>query len=506
MKLTAKLMVVFMLGIIALTTLNAYVTLQRERELFIQETSDLARGTGAMMEPVVRSVWQTQGEEVAQRIVKKISPAVLSVRWVRFLPRAGEKDRPLVPLGTTPVAPGQTHLWKPRDGVEMVVMYHPINVAGSPPGGLEFSRSMESLEKRQRQLLQLTLLLTIGMVLLTGGIMAWTGAAFVARPLNLLIEKTRRIAKGDFSGPLHLKTQDELQELSDSVNDMCEKLSAAQRRVEDEMAARVAAVEQLRHADRLKTVGRLASGVAHELGTPLNVIAGRAGMIASGKLSPAEAADNADIIRGQSQQMTQIIRQLLDFSRQNSPRRVGVDLRNVISQTVELLTPLAEKRRVSLEIKEPSESLVGQVDAGQIQQVLSNLIINATEAMPSGGVVQVGAHQRPLTRSERLARGNDPTCGDQDEALFLVITVRDEGSGIAPEHLNHVFEPFFTTKDVGEGTGLGLSISYAILQEHGGWISVESEIARGSTFSVFLPAEADLSRSPAPRTVMENVE
>ena len=286
------------------------------------------------------------------------------------------------------------------------------------------------------------------------------------------------------------------------MNDMCEKLSAAQVRVADEMAGRVAAVEQLRHADRLKTVGRLASGVAHELGTPLNVIAGRAGMISSGKLSSAEAAQSAEIIRSQSQQMTQIIRQLLDFSRQNSPRRVAVDLSSVIRQTVGLLMPLAEKREVTIEAGGVATGLIGRIDVGQIQQVLSNLLINAIQAMPSGGVVKIVADRRALESGESAPL----THPNEDEAVeeYLVITIEDEGDGINQEHLDHLFEPFFTTKDVGEGTGLGLSISYGIVQEHGGWIEVQSEAGQGSTFAVFLPAELETDSASAPSTTMES--
>ena len=268
------------------------------------------------------------------------------------------------------------------------------------------------------------------------------------------------------------------------------------------MAGRVAAVEQLRHADRLKTVGRLASGVAHELGTPLNVIAGRAGMISSGRLSPTEAAQSAEIIRNQSQQMTQIIRQLLDFSRQNSPRRVAVDLSSVIRQTVGLLMPLAEKREVTIEADDVSTGLVGRIDVGQIQQVLSNLLINAIQAMPSGGVVKIVARRRGLKPGESgpLADSSD----DEAATEYLVITIEDEGGGITEEHLDHLFEPFFTTKDVGEGTGLGLSISYGIVQEHGGWIDVQSDVGSGSIFAVYLPAELQTDSASAPSTGRES--
>jgi signal transduction histidine kinase len=124
------------------------------------------------------------------------------------------------------------------------------------------------------------------------------------------------------------------------------------------------------------------------------------------------------------------------------------------------------------------EAVVAEVDAGQIQQVLTNLTMNAIQSMPQGGAVEF-----------RLARRTcaHPDYGDT-AADFFAIEVRDHGVGISQEHLSQLFEPFFTTKEIGAGTGLGLSIAYGIVQEHGGWIEVASEVGKGSCFTVFLPA------------------
>ena len=126
-----------------------------------------------------------------------------------------------------------------------------------------------------------------GMIVLRRAVLAAAlGRRYVGLPLDRLIDKTRRIAAGDLSGPVRLDSRDELAELAESLNAMCAAVSESQARIREETAGRVAAVEQLRHADRLKTVGRLAAGIAHQLGTPLNVVSGRASLIASGKLTP----------------------------------------------------------------------------------------------------------------------------------------------------------------------------------------------------------------------------
>ena len=180
-----------------------------------------------------------------------------------------------------------------------------------------------------------------------------------------------------------------------------------------------------------------------------------------------------------------IIRQLLDFARRNTPQRKSADLTEVVRQTLTLLTPIVEKRRTTLTVQGLPPPLLLDVDAGQIQQVLTNLIVNSSEAMPGGGTVEIALtceHVTPPDGSECIP------------GQYVRIDVIDHGEGIPPELLDEVFEPFFTTKEVGEGTGLGLSIAYGIVKEHGGWIDVRSDMGRGSCFSVYLPQEATRCR------------
>jgi signal transduction histidine kinase len=218
------------------------------------------------------------------------------------------------------------------------------------------------------------------------------------------------------------------------------------------------------------------------LGTPLNVIpAGRADY--GGKLTDANQT-SAKAIKDEADRVTEIVRQLLDFARRRPPRRAAMDLTQVISRTLELLQPIAERNSVQLEFKASAARRKGtaalaHADADQLQQVMTNIVVNAIQAMPQGGTVQV-ALDSIMTR--------DPTSsGESLPTEHWRISVTDEGTGIAPEHLEHVFEPFFTTKDVNEGTGLGLSIAYGIVQEHQGWIDVSSQFGAGSRFDVFLP-------------------
>jgi signal transduction histidine kinase len=229
------------------------------------------------------------------------------------------------------------------------------------------------------------------------------------------------------------------------------------------------------------TVGQLASGVAHELGTPLNVIAARAAMLAEGEASVDETKDYARVIGEAADRMTKIIRQLLQFARRKGPRRAPTDLGALVRDALELLEPLAAKRAVELRLDAGAEDAVVDVEVGQIQQVVTNLVMNAMQAMPAGGTVDVAI------RTERTTPPADVGGAERD---CVCLCVEDRGSGIAPEHLPHIFEPFFTTKDVGEGTGLGLAVTYGIIRDHGGWITVESTPREKTIFAVCLPRPA----------------
>ena len=205
-------------------------------------------------------------------------------------------------------------------------------------------------------------------------------------------------------------------------------------------------------------------------------------MIAAGNLSQEDTKQSAQIIKTETDRITTIIRQLLDFARRSTPNRAAVDLCQLVTETTDLLAPLAEKRNVTIRNLAAQRTFPASVDAGQVQQVLTNLIVNAGEAMPDGGEVEIDVRREIVRRPD----GEQPT-----EGPYLVLSVKDQGMGISEEDRDQLFEPFFTTKDVGEGTGLGLSIAYGIVQEHGGWIDVQSQRGKGSCFTVYLPAEVE---------------
>jgi two-component system, NtrC family, sensor kinase len=351
--------------------------------------------------------------------------------------------------------------------------------AGARRGAVQLGESMSEVRSYAWLSVRTVLVTTLSLLALSVLLTTALGRALVGHPIRLLQDKIRRIAAGDLDGPVVVPQRDELGELAGALNGMCDALREAKERVRRESEARLAAVEQLRHADRLMTVGKLASGVAHELGTPLNVVAGRAQMILAEVGTLDEARDSARAVLEQARRMTQIIRQLLDFARRRAVRKERVALRRIAEITVEMLRPLADKRGVALSADGLGEE-AAEVDEVQLQQALTNVVVNALQATGAGGAVHVTLHRTSAVPPADL--GGPP-------GEYLALRVHDTGCGMDAATLGRIFEPFFTTKDVGAGTGLGLSVSYGIVRDHGGWLAAESEPGRGTAVTLYLPQD-----------------
>jgi PAS domain S-box-containing protein len=242
--------------------------------------------------------------------------------------------------------------------------------------------------------------------------------------------------------------------------------------------------EQIRQSEKLAVVGQLTAGLAHEIGTPLNVISGRAEQM----LRRMEADDplraNLESILGQIERITKIVNQLLNFTRSRPPALRSVPFAPLVREVLSLVDHQLRSGRITVELDCSEELPVIVADPDQLQQVLLNLVVNAIQAMPDGGLLTIRAG-RTVAR-----RGREDQLGDQ----YLKVEVTDTGVGIAEEHLPKVFDPFFTTKEVGKGTGLGLAVSNSIAHKHGGFLRVKSRVGEGTTLSAYLPLSPDWSR------------
>ena len=227
--------------------------------------------------------------------------------------------------------------------------------------------------------------------------------------------------------------------------------------------------EQLRRADRLATIGKLAAGVAHELNEPLGSILGYAQLTLKDFGIPDQMGLNLEKIVKASLHAREIIRKLLLFSRQVPSEKCPVQLNHVVKDSLYLLESRCIKSGVKIGLRLAKDLPEISADGGQMQQVLLNLGVNAIQAMPGGGILKV------ITEP----------AGDHVRMI-----VEDTGVGMEPATLTQIFNPFFTTKDVGQGTGLGLSVVHGIIAGHGGTIHVDSAPGRGSRFEILLPALA----------------
>jgi two-component system, NtrC family, sensor kinase len=485
-RLTVRLVGWIVLGILALLVGDAFLFVRREREVLREDMKAQARQLGRSLATPVADAWGAGGEAAADRLVGESNRPdnAVRIRLVRLDGGAAPPPSPELPAAQIPPLAGATDVSveaEDAEGERHLYTYVPLSLGGGAQAALELREDFT----REERLLRATrdrVLWVAGAFLVVGALGVWvSGVHLLGRPLQRLIEKTRRMRDGDLSQPVRLLGRHELSDLARGLNEACERLSEAERTVRGESERRVAAVEELRHADRLKTVGQLAAGVAHELGTPLNVVSGRARLIGSGRLPVEEERRSAQVIEEQTARMTSIIRGLLDFARRGAAHRKRTDLQALVQRTVGFLSTLGHPGRLLLLPPPGGGPIEADVDPSQIEQVLTNLCLNALEAMPRGGTAEVEI---------RKVRAVPPPPSGRGEGAFVRLAVRDEGVGIPEEDLPQVFDPFFTTKEVGQGTGLGLSIAHGIVQDHGGWIEVRSEVGKGTRFEVFLPEAA----------------
>jgi two-component system NtrC family sensor kinase len=471
-RLFIKLHIAGFFVMTAILALFAWIQVRRESELFYSDTLADNKAVAARLSSAVELIWAERGRSAAEAFLLEADARSSGPR-VRFLAEGAAELPPDSPPGLVNVG---------SLGEQAVVVRAPINVRGASVGSIELTESMAARDEFVRRTVVQEV--TLATVLLVAGAAfnAFLGYRMVGRRVNRMVAQARRVGSGDFSSKLGDSGRDELSALSREIDLMCDQLEASQRRAREATEARIAAMEQLRHAERLAMVGTLASGIAHELGTPLNVITMRARMIERGEETGLDARNSARIVAEQGARMTRIVRDLLEFARPRPPERANIELRHLVERTVRLLEPVLKRYVVTARISDASQDVIASVDPAQVEQVLTNLVMNAAQAPRPAGAAGTVAVRVAVVRQAPPAGG--------DPAPFACISVEDDGAGISPELLARIFEPFVTSKPAGEGTGLGLTVSAGFVSEHGGWIHAKSEQGKGSVFSVYLPIGA----------------
>ena len=301
----------------------------------------------------------------------------------------------------------------------------------------------------------------------------------IQEPINKLMVGMDHVIRGDLTHALPLDRNDEIGRIAYRFNEMTAQLRDAQKEIRGTADARLRLQQRLRQSEKLATVGQLSAEIAHEVGTPLNVIGLRARSLLKKADKPEVVTKNSAIIADQAERITKIIQQMLDLSRARIIKRAAVDLVSIVGDAVALLEYQMERAGVTVNQEQPDGDLPAvRGDADGLQQVFINLVHNAVQAMPEGGelTVRVGVEHR---------RKGGLEMAPPEE--YVVVSVADTGAGIPEKVREQIFEPFFSTKGQGEGTGLGLTVVQGIVKEHDGWIEVADAEPRGAELRVFLP-------------------
>lgn len=324
------------------------------------------------------------------------------------------------------------------------------------------------LEQKYLDIQQDTILTFLGITI--AGIVGASGVSYlfarqISGPIRQLVTASEEVAAGNLNARVEVHTNDELHFLADSFNDMADSI---QKRDQD---LKEFATKKIMESERLALVGQLSANIAHELNNPLQGIVTFSHLMLEDKKNlDTNCQYSLEKIVGQANRCRDIIRGLLDFSRQRPPDKSFYSVNSIVEDCISLVERQALFHNIHV-VKDFQKDLpLAVLDPAQIERVFMNLIINAAEAMEGNGTLTISTRKNDLT--------ND-----------LEIAFTDTGTGISEENLRRIFDPFFTTKDVGHGTGLGLAISYGLVRSHKGSILVDSVVGEGTTFTVNLPID-----------------
>jgi two-component system NtrC family sensor kinase len=383
----------------------------------------------------------------------------------------------------------------------------PLHFGKRVIGGIRVASSMDEaqvfLSKKRNRIF----VLTFSSILVILAILTFYFSKLVGKPIHHMVEAMSRAEKGDLEAEARIQSRDELGELAGDFNRMLKtireaheenvRLLARVNQFNEELTARVEAAtselakrneelrllnealfesqRQLSQSEKLAALGQVTGAMAHQIGTPLNSISGYLQLILQDGNLQATDQTRLKIIESQLDRLADSVKNLLSLTRQPKPRLTPLEVNGVLEELIRLSEPWLHTHKVTMltSISPHLPFVLG--DLTQLQTLILNLISNAIDAMPQGGTLTIKTRHLPPSPAS-------------DHGGWVHISIADTGIGITEETKKRIFDPFFTTKKVGEGTGLGLSICDKIVKEHSGTLAVESEVGKGSVFTVLLPA------------------
>ncbi len=487
MKLGTKLTLYLSLIIVVVLSGYGYFDVLSRRDILMRKMKVEVTGIAQTLKISLERILPFKDKEYVQDLADSIEKYEKTLGVIVFLPAndflvyspslKGDLE-PFLALINESAAAG-----RPRDEFGT---YHNTSIfsyafplkdkKGKTIGGVAILQQMSFVEEEIRKA-KWTILITV--FVLIGGtlaLMLYITRKWITVPIAHLMNGIEQMARGDLNTRMDIKRGDEVAKLTRAFNQMAADLKKAQEKMVREAESKLELERNLRQSEKLATIGQLASELAHEIGTPLNIISGRAELVKRRIENREETLKNAETILLQSGRITKIIQQLLGFVRQKRPEQTSFPIRDLLEATLDFLEPQIRRQNISVrkEIQADLPAVLGDPD--QLQQVFLNIFLNAVQSMDRGGTLHLSAAAKRISR-EGLEDGSRP---------YVETCIGDTGPGIEGAVLKNIFQPFFTMKE--KGTGLGLTVSQGIVQDHEGWIAVESEIGKGSVFKVYLPA------------------
>lgn len=490
--LRGEILIAFALVTLFAIGLNTVVVWRLNQLLLRRERLDEAR-TAARL--TVAALGDHQADaETAERIVRTV-PGVMAVVFLD--PSSAERARfgASFPIPSTDVN-GALRLRETRaaEGEGRIIRVATPAAGGAMVLWMEVGSSREAVTRAMR-----IALAYVAMNAFIAGSFGWyLISRTVVRPVRRLVEATRRVAGGDLAARVPAGGNDELSDLARDFNRMTETLAGRLADLREANESLKAAREEVVRSEKLASVGRLAAGVAHELGNPVGAVTGYVStMIRS--LPAGDTSEDGEMLRRIDREMKRvdrIIRDLLDYARPREETRAPIDVDDVVDGALAVVGVQKAFKRISIERERGEGAKRSLGDPHRLQQVVVNLLINAADAVESASerriVIETVRTEFPVIPHERRRRED----GAAPAGPAVAVRVRDTGEGIAAEHLPLLFDPFFTTKEPGRGTGLGLAIARPIVEAMGGRLLVTSTRGHGSTFEVLLPLVSEPGTLP----------
>jgi two-component system, NtrC family, sensor kinase len=321
------------------------------------------------------------------------------------------------------------------------------------------------------------LVMTLGLVVVLGTVINSKLARSIVNPIHDLERITKKIARGDFSESIKVKGHDEIAALAESFNQMEDKLDQAMTALDEIIKQLREKQSQLVEAEKLASIGKLAAGIAHEINNPLTSVLTFSNLMLE-QCPPGDPRhEKLKLMARETDRARTIVRQLLNFGRESVIKPVKININQPVTEITESLVAQEAFKGIALSMKLADGLPEIYADPAQVGQVVLNILLNAIHAITPPGRIEVETRlgSKCIEIAKRLG-------GNCVEVIFA-----DTGKGIPEDHLHKIFDPFFSTKAATKGTGLGLAVSYGIIKKHGGEITVESIVGKGTTFTVRLP-------------------